>query len=363
MTDKQEKKGLLELDISIKGVSSTQKLVFARYLAVMLKAGLNISEALEIIYDQGTGRFKRIIYKVMKSVNSGNTLSSSLSKFPKVFSSLFINAVYAGEASGTLEQNLENVAEQLKREKELISKVKGAMVYPIIVLVATFGLGLAMAFLVLPKITPLFDNMGMDLPFTTRILIRSSDIVQEKGFFLFAVIIFSCFFSYWFLRRKFLRPVTHWVLLRVPIIKDIIRNVNIARFCQVFGTLLRSGLNIDEALKITKRAVGNYYYQKKIEIICNRIGQGSPLSENLENFEAYFPKLVISMIKVGERTGKLEESLFYLSEFFDIEVDNSTKSLSTAIEPILLIGIGIAVGGMALSIITPIYQMTGNVSH
>lgn len=359
----KEEKSLLEFNISLKGVNITQKLVFARYLSVMLQSGLTISEALDIIHDQASGRFKSVVGEILISVRAGNSLSSALAKFPKIFSNLFVSSAYAGEKSGTLEKNLSNIAEQLKKDKELRSKIKAAMIYPVIVIIATCGLGLAMAFLVLPKITPLFKGMDMELPFTTKILIWGSELVEKNGLLIFLTAVFGTSFLLWFLRRKFMHPITHYVILKIPIIKNISMHTNLASFCRTLATLLKSGLNIDEALEITKNTATNYYYKKTLDKATKRISQGTKLSDNLELFEKYYPKLVTSMVKVGERSGKLEETLFYLAEFFDVEVDNSTKALSTAIEPVLLITIGVAVGGMAISIISPIYQITGNVSR
>lgn len=361
--DKQaeEKKSLLEVNISFKGVTAIQKIVFARYLAVMLKSGLTISEALTIIADQSTGKFKNIVLSVLHSVQSGNSLASSLKRFPKVFSGLLINSAYAGEASGNLDQNLNNVADQMNKDKELKSKLKAAMVYPVIVISATVVLGLAMAFVVLPKITPLFKGMDIELPWTTRLLIWFSSFIQNNTTVLLVgtaalIILFT-----WVVKQKWSKPVTHYLILKTPLVKNISKFSNLAVFTRNLSTLLKSGLNIDEAVRITKDTVSNYYFRKCLEKIAQHVGQGTKLSDNLSEYEEYFPKLVTSMIRVGERSGNLEESLIYVAEFYELEVDNSTKALSTAIEPILLIFIGLAVGGMALSIITPIYQITGNI--
>jgi type II secretory pathway component PulF len=204
--------------------------------------------------------------------------------------------------------------------------------------------------------------MDMELPFTTKILIWVSELIENHGLLIFITLVFGFSFLFWLLKRKFMHPITHFIILRIPIIKNISSHTNLASVCRTLATLLKSGLNIDEALTITKNTASNYYYRKSLEKATKRITQGTRLSENLEIFSLYFPKLVTSMIRVGERSGKLEETLFYLAEFYDAEVDNSTKALSTAIEPVLLIFIGLAVGGMAMSIITPIYQITGNVS-
>jgi len=280
-----------------------------------------------------------------------------------IFPNLLISAVRAGESSGTLEDNLESVSEQLKKTKTLKSKIKAAMVYPIIVLTAAFILGMAMSFLVLPKITPLFEGLNIDLPATTRFLIWFSHIINSYGQYILIGIIAGAAFFAWLVRQKFSRPVTHFIILKTPLIRAISRNSNLSDFCRVLGTLLKSGLNIDEALNITKNSLQNYYYVKVLEAARQRITRGQKLSEILSDYEKYFPDIAVSMIKVGEKSGRLEETLFYLAEFFEEEVENATKSLATAIEPILLIFIGLVVGGLALSIITPIYQITGNVQR
>ena len=364
MNNSQKKaKSLLDVDISIGGISLTEKAILAKHLAVMLKSGMTIAESLEIVSTQAKGHFKNVLEQVLRSVEAGNSLSASLAKHPKIFSSLFINTAYAGEASGTLEKNLDNVAEQLKKSKELIEKIKGAMIYPVIVLIGTFLLGLGMSFFVLPKIIPLFEGLKMDLPITTRALIWFSHFIQKSGGKFFIILMSSVLSLLWLSKQRFTRPFTNFLLLHLPIIKNISRNANLANFCRTLGTLLKSGLNIDEALVITKDTLSNYYFQKTVSRISDMVSLGTTLSENLAAHEELFPRLAISMIKVGEKSGNLEETLFYLAEFYESEVDIATKSLSTAIEPILLIVIGITVGGLAISIITPIYKMTGNVQR
>lgn len=356
-----EKKSLLDADISLGGINATEKAIFAKHLAVMLKSGLTVSESLDIVSSQAKGRFKKVLTGVLRSVEAGNSLAASLGKFPKVFSNILVNTTLAGEASGTLEKNLENVAEQLKKNKELMDKIKGAMIYPVIVLIGTFVLAIAMSFLVLPKITPMFEGLKIKLPIYTQALIWFSHFVQENGIWLFLGLSLGISGLVWLAKQSFSAPVTHFILLKTPIIKNISRSANLANFCRTLGTLLKSGLNIDEALNIAKDTVGNYYFRSALTRINNRISQGTKLSDNLVHYEKLFPRLVTSMIRVGERSGKLEETLFYLAEFYEGEVDMATKSLSTAIEPILLIVIGVSVGGLAISIISPIYQITGSV--
>ncbi|MFH2063188.1 MAG: type II secretion system F family protein [bacterium] len=332
-------------------------------MAVMIKSGLTISDALDITADSMSGRFKKVIERVKSSVESGNTFSGSLKEYPRVFSPLFVSAVFAGETSGSLEENLEHVAEQMRKEKELAAKVKGAMLYPIVVIIATFCLGLVISFFVLPKITPLFDGLGVELPFTTRALMAFSDVIEMHGALLLGGVVASVVLLLWLIRQKFSRPVTNWLLLNLPVVSSLVRNSNTARFCRTLGTLLKSGMTIDESVEITQKAMENYYFQRALDDITGRLGSGTPLSEHLAQHPKLFPKLVTRMIHVGEESGRLEESLYYLASFYEEEVDNSAKTLATAIEPALLIGIGLVVGFLALSIITPIYSITGNISQ
>lgn len=359
--EKKQSQSVLKANISLGRVSITDRAVFIRHLAVMLKSGLSLHEALEIAHDSARGRLKKAVGKLATSVSAGNSLSASFSQHPKIFPAFIVNVTKAGEQSGTLEENLENIAMQLQKEQRLQSKIKGAMTYPVVVLVAAFILGLAMAYYVLPQITPLFTGLKIELPFTTRVVIAVSDIIRAHGVWLFPVIIFGVVFLVWLARKKFAHPVTHWLLLHIPILKEISRGSNLTRFNLTLGTLLKSGLNIDEALKITQATLGNYYYRKALQNASQRVQHGSTVSENLQVHSHLFPKLVTSMIRVGEKSGRLDETLLYLSDFYETEVDASTKNLTTAIEPVLLIVIGVVVATLALAIITPIYEITGNI--
>jgi len=352
-----EKKGLGSISFSFTRINLTTKAIFAKHLAVMQKSGLTIVESLSIIADSSQGKFKRIVKGILKSTEAGNTLSSSFARYPKIFPSIFISSIYAGESSGTLDQNLENLAIQMEKEKELSSKIKGAMLYPSVVLVATFILGIVLSFLVLPKIIPLFEGLKVDLPFTTRALISFSHFMDDNGGKAFIGLVVFLIFFVWLVKQKFIKPITHLFFLKMPIVNHITRNINLARFTRTLGMLLKSGLNIDEALKVTKDTLGNYYYHKSLEEVSQRVGKGITLSENLKHYEDLYPKMVSRMILVGEESGNLEDTLFYLADFYELEVDNASKALSTTIEPVLLIFIGLAVGFLALSIITPIFNI------
>lgn len=360
---KKQKQSILSADLAIGRVTLVQKAVFAKHLAVMLASGMLINEALHVSGSAAKGKMRSVILGLAGSVESGNSLSDAMRTYPKIFSGLFIDVVGAGEASGNLPENLENIASQLEKEKNLISKVKSAMTYPAVILVAAFIMALAMSYYVLPQVTPLFTGLGVELPLTTRLVIWFSTLVQEHGGKLFIGIVSVITITIVFVKQQFSHPITHWILLKTPIVRSIVRNSNLARFSLTFGVLLRSGLTIDEALNITSRTVPNYYYRKAIRTTWKSIQKGATVADTLARHEKLFPKLLTSMVHVGESSGKLDESLVYLASFYELEVDSSTKTLTTAIEPILLLGIGVVVGTLALSIITPIYEITGNVSR
>ncbi len=281
-TSQQKGKGsALSQDIAIGKVTLTQKAVFAKHLAVMLAAGLLINEALEIAEDSSKGKLKSIIKRVRRSVEAGNSLADSFAAYPKVFGGLFIDVTRAGERSGNLSGNLENIAAQLEKEKNLISKIKSAMAYPTVILVAAFLLALGMSYYVLPQITPLFTGLNVELPLTTRVVIAFSTLVQEHGVRLILGILIGAFILVWAVRQKFSHPVTHWISLHMPIIRHITMSSNLARFSLTLGTLLKSGLTVDEALEITERTVPNFYYRHAIKKTARRIQKGTSVSANL----------------------------------------------------------------------------------
>lgn len=358
---KQVRSKKRSLNISFGGVSLGQRSLFARHLAIMLKAGLSLTESLRIAQDSTKGTLKAVLEDIVRSVTAGRSFADALLDNQKHFGGLFISAVRAGEVSGTLEKNLEHLALQLEKDRAIISKVAGAMIYPIIVLVATFALGLVIAFFVLPQIIPLFIGLKAELPITTRALISFSGIIQEHGTALLVGIIVGVIAFAWLVRQPFSKPVTHGIFLRAPLMKHITQSTNLARFSRTLGMLLKSGLRIDEALEIMTHTLGNVYYKRAMKELGLRVTKGSTLHEIMEQHPHLFPPVLVHMVRVGEESGKLDETLLYLGDYYESEVDNATKALSTIIEPLMLIFIGCAVGFLALSIITPIYNITGGV--
>jgi len=311
--------------------------------------------------DAAGGRLKKAIGRVMAAVEAGSPLSVALGGEPRIFSGIITSAVYAGEQSGNLSVNFSYLAEVLERERALQSKIRGAMTYPLIVLVVAIVLGLLLAFVLLPKITPLFEGLKIDLPLSTRVLIWLSDVVQNYGGWLIASLVGLVIIVSWLARRRFTEAARHWLALKLPVLRQIVLNNNLARFARTLGLLLKSGLNIDEALEITRKTLPNFHYRRVAGQILSEVGRGVKLSDNLERFPHLFPPLFARVVRVGEGSGKFEESFNYLADYYGGEADRAAKNISTALEPLLLIGIGLVVAGLALSIITPIYELTGNV--
>lgn len=340
------------------GASQAQVILFLRHLGVMLKAGLAISESLGIIAEQSKGRMKRTVEGIMKSIDSGGNLSDSLAEYPNIFSEHIISTCRAGEISGHLEENLLLASAYMERRRELKNKVKNAMFYPAIVMGLAVGLGLSISYYILPKITPLFDSFKSDLPLSTKILIQFSKIMKTNGIWLVLGILFFVLFSVLSLKSRKVKPFTHKVLLKMPYVGAIARSANLSDFTRTLGMLIKSGLNIDEALEVSANSIGNYYYQKSLIKILDKVREGNPLAESMENESGYFPKIVSSMVRVGEKSGNLDESLVYLADLFDNETDRAVKIFSTAVEPALLIIVGLAVAWLSLAIITPMYSIT-----
>ncbi|MDP3971231.1 MAG: type II secretion system F family protein [bacterium] len=356
-------KNLFQNEVTIGKINIEQKMLFAKYCAIMLASGIPIVETIRITVDQSSGKMRRVLIKVLKTIETGQKLSDALAKFPKVFSELYVNMVKIGEESGTLEQNFTYIASQLKKDKELRDKIKGALIYPITVLGAAGILGFSFALFVLPQLSGFFSGLRIELPLSTRILLWLSNFFDQYGIEVFLVVVVGGSFLAWVIRQKFSQPVVHWIVLRIPIVKGVVKYTNLIQFCRTLSLLLKSGLTIDNALKITHNTVSNYYFKQAITDITKHVKRGASVSEHIAFHEDIFPKIVSRLVSVGEKSGRIEENLNYLADFFDDELDNTTKSLSTALEPVMLIFIGLVVAALAISIITPIYEITGNITQ
>lgn len=339
-------------------VSLKSKMIFCRHLAVMIGSGLSLSRALNILASQEkNSSFKKIILKIEEHVRTGVSLADAMAKYPGVFNSVFVSMVRVGELSGNLEEILTILSEQLEKDHKLVSKIRGAMIYPGIVMTVMVVMGILVMALVVPKITSLFKEFDAQLPPLTRMLIAVSDFMANNLIITFVGLIGMVAFMSYFLKTELGRKIFHKFYVKAPVIGPIVTKVNSARFARILSSLLKSGVALVEALKITSDTLGNYYYKQATVKASVDVQKGIPLSKVLSGYSNYFPHLVIQMVEVGEETGKTEQVLFKLASFYEEEVDQITKNLSSIIEPVLMVVIGCAVGIFAISIIQPIYSV------
>ena len=335
---------------------------FIKRLSFLLKAGIPILESLSMIRDQTRQKgLISILDTVIADVSSGHNLSTSLGKFRNMFGDFSINIISFGESAGILSDNLTYLADELKKKNALQKKVKGAFIYPIVVTLATLGItGFLMIYL-FPKILPVFSSLHMKLPLSTRIIMASSNFLIHHGIALIiCIIIFVLAFIFTLKKIETLRYYFDKFLMKIPMIGDVIKHYNLANTTRTIGLLLKSGVTFSETLAITTKVSGNLVYKKEFEAMAEAINRGERISVHLAKNRELFPEVLTQIISVGEKSGNLSNSFIYLSELYETEVEEFTKNISNLIEPALMIFMGILVGFIAISIITPIYSITQN---
>lgn len=341
------------------GVSSREKIMFAKHLAIMLDSGIPLREALEVMISQVSSKnLQRMLAVMIRDLSDGFTLSSSLEKFPRVFKPFSVSIIRVGESSGTLPSALHYQAQQLEKAKELEGKIRGALLYPMIIFFGALGIAGYLAFGILPKLMPMFSSLNVSLPPTTRALLAMSAFFRSQWLIILIVLIVIVIGSILLYRLQPVKYQAHRMLLRIPIFGSLIRAVQVAFFTRILGILLSSGVQIVQAISVTAVSSSNLVYRKKLKEIAERVERGEAITDELEKTPSLFPRMTTGMIKVGDRTGHLAQSLMNAAEFSEKEVDEATKTLATLIEPLTLLIVGGLVGFIALSIITPIYKIT-----
>lgn len=345
-------------------VSGQDRVDFAKSLAVMLKSGITINEALSSLAEQAKSRyFRAVIFRVRDDIEHGTALSIAFGKEKKIFGLVFIGLIKAGEESGTLEENFQFLAEWLDRDEDLRREISAATLYPKLVFSAAMLLGGSLAVFILPRLVPLFSQLDVELPLITKILLAISLFVQDHwlaSLLTFAAIIVG----FVFLNRILsVRRIFHLLYLRMPFLGGMLRNYQLALITQLFSTLFKSGLTVNASTHIVGEVVSNIHYRESIEKIQKNIEKGTTLSKSMERYPKLYSKTVINIIAVGEKSGSLANSFEYLSEYYSKEVSTQAKKMPTIIEPMLLILIALVVGFIALSIILPIYKLTGSITR
>lgn len=340
-------------------VKADELVMTTRNIGSMLKAGLTISRALSVVERQSTNpRLKGVLTRIVERINQGEQFNETLKEFPEVFNDLYIAMVRAGEESGSLAESLQTLAIQMERSSTLMKKIKGAMIYPIIVLTVMVVIGILMMIYVMPQITGVFKGMDMDLPITTQFLIAASDFMVNYTLLVLAALIGGIVGFIYFLKTKIGKIVTSWIIPKLPIIGKLAKETNSARTARTLSSLLGSGVDVLQSIQITEEVLQNVYYKKILHEAALRVEKGTALSEVFVERKDLYPILVGEMIMVGEETGQIAGMLGELAIFYETEVERKTKDLSTIIEPLLMVVIGTSVGFLALALIAPIYSIS-----
>ena len=358
-----QKKGM-NIDVSkyLTRIKMQDRIVFAKNLSAMIDAGLALSRALAVLEKQTQNvKFKAVLHDLGEEISKGNSLSVAMAKHPKVFSTLFVFMVRAGEEAGNLVESLKVVGDQLEKSYNLRKKIKGAMMYPSIVIGAMVLIAVLMFMYVVPTLIQTFKDLGGDLPTSTKIIIFISDALQNYGLWVLVGFITLVILTVLGLRTSQGRRGFEWLVLHLPVISGIAKESNSAMTTRTLSSLLTSGVDIIESLNITRDVLQNSYYKEVISKAIENVKKGVPLSAAFLEADKIYPILVGEMIEVGEETGKVSEMLFRVAIFYESEVEAATKDMATIIEPILMLVIGGGVGFFAISMISPMYSVMNNI--
>jgi len=361
--EKSKQKDILAFMKNFSSVPLAEKINFIQNLGLMLKSGISGPRALQILVKQTrNAKFQSVLTDIANMVQAGKSLSEALEKYPKVFTNIFVSMVRVGEISGGLDKSLEYLNIQLQREADLKSRVKGAMLYPAVIMFAMVVIGVLMSIFVLPKLTSIFKDFGTQLPITTRIVIAFADFMSAHAVIAIGgmIAIFVGLFSFY---KTYIGQKTFdIIILHFYIINTIVKKINLARFARILSSLLKSGIPIVQALEVAGESISSIPYRELIVASANDVKLDKPLTASLGKDKNLFPILVVQMLEVGEESGAIQDILEQLAQHFEEEVDVTLKNLSSIIEPLLLLFIGGIVGVLALALIAPIYNITQTIS-
>lgn len=342
-----------------KRVNQQKIITFAKNLAVMIEAGLSVSRALSILVKQSNNKnFIAVLEGINTSVSGGETLSKSLESYPDIFSSLFVSMAKAGEESGKLSYSLRIVADQLEKASNLSKKIKGAMIYPAVIVSVMLVIGVILMVYMVPMLTETFRGLNIVLPLPTRIIIAISDFLKANIIVALGSVIALIIGFMKILKTKKGKDALDFVTLHIPLIKNMSKEVNSARTARTLSSLISSGVSIVAAIDITSDVLQNHYFKDLLDVAAKKVETGEALSASLsDSKENLYPIFVSEMLSVGEETGKMTEMLDNIATYYENEVDQKTKNMSTIIEPFLMIFIGIVVGIFAVAMMLPTYSL------
>jgi len=340
-------------------VSSSEKIFFVQQLGVMIKSGISLAKALEILAKQTSNKhMQQIILKVHEQTLKGTTLATALKPYKKIFGELFINMVEAGEKSGTLEEVLKQIFLQLKKNHKLMSKIRGALTYPAIILLAMGSIGTGVMIFVVPKFISIFEQVNVELPLMTQILIAVSNYISTNGYMVVIIILVAVAVWIQFMRTAIGKKTFHFTILKIPIISGIIKKINLARFARTMSSLLKTDIKIMDSFHITANTLNNVYYKKSLMEAAEQIEKGKEIHTVLAQYPNLYTNVIIQMIAIGEESGELDNILFEIADFYEEEVQQIMDTLPTIIEPLIILLLAVVIGGMAIAIIMPMYSLT-----
>lgn len=347
-----------------KHVKLKDLVVFTRQLATMVSAGVALNRSLSTLQNQTENKyFKKVLEGVSKDVQAGNPLGASFAKYPNVFGEVYVNMVKAGEAGGILEDILKRLANQLEKESSMKKKIKSAMTYPVVILIVTLIGFFGIMIFIIPKIGAILKDLGGEdaqLPIYTRAMLGISDFMQQNALFVLLIIGIIGY-----LIKRYINTVNgkykfHGLLLKTPVVRTVITKVAVARFSRTFASLMSAGVGVLDALEVTGGAIGNKVIEKELSDAALEVKNGKQLSESLAKSK-HFPPIVAQMLAVGEETGKVDEILIKVADFYEEEVEAVIDGLSSLIEPLMIIFLGAVVGLIAASVMGPIASLSKNI--
>lgn len=347
---------------SFSKVKMIDKIIFARNLANMIEAGLSLTRSISVMEKQSKNKkLKNIYHEINLDISAGKTFHDALNKWNTVFPPVFISMVKAGEESGNLADSLKSIATQMEATYKLQKKIKGAMMYPSVIFVVMILIGIIMMVFVVPKLTATFADVKAELPGSTKFVIFMSEFLRDHYILLPIGLLAVMFVVYQILHTKQGRNLFDKFVILLPIFGTIIKESNSAKTSRTLSSLIGSGVDLIQSVDITSEVLQNNLYKKVMSEVKINVEKGKPMSDVFSQYENLYPIFVSEMVNVGEETGKLATMLQGVAVFYENEVDQKTKDLSTIIEPILMVFIGIAVGFFAISMITPMYSVMNNI--
>jgi len=361
-TQKERKIGFFNILPFSLGVPLSEKMFFTRNLRVMISAGVPLAKSILTLSKQTKNKkFKLALEKISEKIIKGEKFSDALSYFPNIFSELYQSMIKVAEETGGLEQALDILSKQMEREHELKSKVQGAMIYPAVIFFVLIVVGILMLVYVVPKLAETFQELNVELPMTTRFVIFLGTFLSNNFLIILIIFLINLFAFFQFIRTKIGKKMLDKILLSLPIFSMLVKKANSASTARALSSLLAAGVSLPRSLEITANTLGNVFYKEALLFAIEKVKKGEKLSQTLKRYQKIYPLTLISMIEVGEETGETSEILAKIADFYEAEVSEAAKNLTSVIEPFLMLVIGVIVGFFAVSMIQPMYSMMGTI--